>query len=296
MITEKTPSLTSVVVALDGEAKCGKTTVADGMREVLSDGNGLHPSIWRPDLEFSQVASVSAGSMFRTVALYKALVEVGGGSVEEFTSSDSDAIEALLEEPGIHDVLQRDPNVESQVSIVAQMAGVQALCGTLFANSVLEAFNHQGGGNLVIVDARDPVERMISNGIVGNEAGLIPPGSIVPVYIDTPVEVAAQRLPGGLESNIFKLRNRRNADATRAELPVKRPDLLIDDYDEWSKMLLLDDDRDIPLAPYRLDNGEDMPLDDLRLFNKSVTSLTLRLAHRRYMQNQPESVLSTISR
>lgn len=280
----------SVVVAKDGESKCGKTTlikaVAEqahrqaeavpsfvarqlGERAILNTTDCAKLLAWHSAVVFRQIIELSAGNYFRAASL----LEISGPSRERFDASDIPKLRKLMATDGVTEILQNDERVARHVSVVAKIPGVQTLCGAMFSGAIQEAYDAEGGSNLVIVDARDPVGILQRAGRIGGEYGQIEPATILPVYIDTPPETAARRLQGEYTENLAIVAGRRHTDATRAELPVRRPAQLIDSYDIWSSQF---DPPHIggPVAiPYRYDNGETCRLDDIPVFAANVATL-----------------------
>ncbi len=289
----------STFVAADGEAKCGKTTVIGhitGEAQYQADLFGQFTDAqyleetWNfsPDSAaglatnvsgmldahgFQNIVAISAGNTYRAAALYQALLEINGVTKPAFEASDADEIRRLLAIEGIEDVLQNDPNIGASVSRVAQFAGVQSLCGALFADTALEAYQRDGGGNLVVADARDPIGHLLRNGMIGTGENQIDPSTIVPLYIDTPADVAAERMPGVYEENLIIVENRRFLDATRAELPVVRPEVLIDDFTLWEK-LLAEARAEGTIPPmYRVNNNRAVDLGNIQRLGGVVATL-----------------------
>lgn len=276
-----------MVVAFDGEAKCGKTTIINNVAgeatyqasiipDLLSGKKGDWPEdvieLARPNLTqfqegvtFNEIFTISAGNMFRAATHYVISQEEKGQSKSVFDEEDVYTLRKLLDTEGMYDFLQDDPAISSRVSSVAQMAGVQALCGALFCDSVLEAYNAGDGANLVIVDARDPVGRMRRNDIIGEVDGRVHPASILPVYIDTPVEVAARRLGGDTARKVAEIAARRLLDTTRSELPVVRPDDGIDEFDVWLHQFEPGLQTEVA-RPLYLDNGELFSRENIKYF------------------------------
>jgi len=276
-----------MVVAFDGESKCGKTTIINAVATEafyqasvipsLLDGTGgfstatidnvrCELSAFQEALTFNSISTISAGNMFRAAALYVSEEEKKGAMKESFDSSDLSKLRDLLAVDGIQDVLQEDPTIGRRVSSVAKMPGVQALCSSIFCDNIITSYHADGGGNLVIVDARNPVGAMQRNGIIGNGESQIMPGSILPIYIDTPTEVAAARMGGVLADKIEEVSSRRHMDATREELPVTAPEVVIDDMSIWLKQFDDSEARATVAVPYRLDNGEGVGLNNIQYF------------------------------
>lgn len=251
MISEKL--VHSMVVAFDGESKCGKTTFTEmvaeearfqarfyrgdelgddwdpGVRQSIKDG----VADWANAINFNNVDTISAGNAFRAAAYYALRQEANGQVVTSFAERDIDSIREILDEDGIIDVLQNDSEIGRRVSSTAKLMGAQALCGAIFCDFISEAYHRDGGSNLVVIDARDPIGHMRRNDMLGTGAGQILPASVLPIYIDTPAEVAASRMAGEMHENVRLIEGRRLDDATRSELPVRRPDDLSEDFSGW---------------------------------------------------------------
>ncbi len=273
---------TSMIVAFDGESKCGKTTFADEVaqgaqwQKDLYNGVGLSDELLaemdkNPAMAslkstgFQNITTISAGNVFRAAALYTIIEEERGNNIESFAPSDDSKLRSMLREEGMIDILQNDPSIGARVSHVAKFAGVQALCGSLFCDTIEQAYFADGGHNLVVVDARDPVGHMKRNNLLGTEAGKIVPLSVLSVYIDTPTEVAASRMKGSLEDNVRLVAERRYADANREELPVLPPSVTVpvqawaDQVPFWDGSTI--ESLDEPLPPLHIMNGTESSLE-----------------------------------
>jgi hypothetical protein len=280
-------SVGSVVVAFDGESKCGKTTIINSVAAEARYQAGIIPAILdnsqevgryldeeqkkglarlQQRLAFNNISTISAGNMFRAAAFYAITQEQRGQTVSGFNEHDVANLRELLTTDGIYDVLQNDPTVGKRVSPVAKMAGAQALCGAIFCDSVVEAYHADGGANLVIIDARDPVGTLRRNNAIGNQDRQIDPASILPIYIETPLEIAAQRMGGNLEDKITEVSSRRLVDATRDELPVVKPNNLVHSLDEWLDQFGEPIPGSAVAAPYCLNNGEGVGLENIQYF------------------------------
>ena len=269
MSIENRQSLNSVVVTLDGEAKCGKTALAN---RIFTETTGLDsadqtviPEFNAADTAsdhqtepqpFNSTSIISAGSMFRAATLYKALLGVGGIEKTEFSEDDTEPLRGLLTLPGIRDVLETDPNIKGQVHHVSKLKGAQSLAQAIFADEVRNSYFYGGGGNLVIIDARDPVGTLFTQQAIGSEADQIDPASIIPIYIDTPTEVAAARLSGDFDDNLAEISSRRYVDATRPELPVTKPSVLEESFPIWLQRVLDLSGSEAPVPALLFDNGE----------------------------------------
>lgn len=265
----------SVVIALDGESKCGKTTVIDAIA-AEAEQLQLEPS---DNAQFGSVIKVSAGNLYRGATLYKTMLEERGQTKERFEPGDAEPLKELLSQPGTEEVLQNDQAIGKQVSFVARMLGIQALCETLLCDIVLDAY-HAGSGNLVIVDGRGPVDCFSRHTMIGDQKGQIHTATIMPVYIDTPAEDAAARLKGDFTDNLAIITARRTSDSTRSELPWTAPPVLTDDFDRWVRQFdPKTATREGLATPYRFFNGEGVTLDDVQQFSGMAALAALRLAH-----------------
>lgn len=275
----------SVIVAFDGESKCGKTTyaeaVADGAQyqKDLYGGIGLSDELLEEmrshegleslmDTGFHGITTISAGNLFRAAALYTIIEEKQGRNRSSFSPEDASRLRDMLREDGVIDVLQNDQEVGSRVSQVAQFAGVQALCGTTFCKMIEDAYFEDGGHNIVIVDARDPIGHMKRNNMLGLQPGKVIPLSVIGVYIETPADDAARRMKGQFEDNIQTVKERRHSDATREELPVTPPSFTAP-INEWYHAIPFWDGSTIssleempPLL--HIDNGSKTTLEHIR--------------------------------
>lgn len=280
-------SVHSMVVAIDGEAKCGKTTVIDAIAaeagyqasiipELLTNPTSIAARFGHDDrnklhdlhrqMSFDHIATVSAGNMYRAVAMYVMTQEREGYERTSFSEDDVEHLRGLLSSEGIYDYLQKNAAIGKRVSSVAQMPGVHGLCGAVFSDAVEEAYHKDGSANLVIVDARDPVGHLRRSGRIGTAPDQIEPASIMPIYIDTPAEVAASRLSGEYAERLEEVTSRRHMDATRAELPVKRPGNLISSFSEWWHQFGFPASGSEVAAPLLMDNGEHVSLDHIQHF------------------------------
>ena len=276
---------TSMVIAFDGESKCGKTTftkevalgaqyqkdlysglfLSDVLREGLRTDGALD---YFEQVGFDTISTISAGNIFRAAAHYTKVAEGGGKIIKAFSQTDAPLLRSMLDEEGMIDFLQNDDAVGKHVSEVAQFAGVQALCGVLFCEDIQRSYFENSGHNLVIVDARDPVGHMTRNNLLGTSKGKILPLSVLSVYIETPTHVAASRLKGSLEDNTKVVAERRLADATRAELPVVAPNNTTP-IREWSSTIPFWDGVSIsslgePLSTLHITNGEERSLEYIK--------------------------------
>jgi len=279
----------SVVVAFDGESKCGKTTIIKAVAERAGVQATIIPAIQTHAQQglydlgsftegtveklgflqeaygFTHIQTISCGNAFRAATLYKAIREMKGERVEGFTQQDIDPVRALLKSEGIIDILQEDPNIAEQVSVVGNMPGAQNLGGTLFCDSVRRAYFKDGGANLVVVDARDPIGHMWRNQLAGQRSDQIHPSAILPVYIDTSAEASARRIEGDYEVNYRKVLERRSEDRNHHENPVVRPTEFEKTLNGWAhQALLASSTSGETVKPYLFDNNIDDP-DSLRI-------------------------------
>lgn len=295
--------INSVLVAMDGESKCGKTTfanyiaeeatyqglfvknagdpnhlIANGFSPAISMAAAPHIATIHESFGFNDIETSSAGNAFRAAAFYHAMAELSGITLQKFVPEDTGKLIGLLATEGIVDILQNDDNIAQRVSEVAQLPGAQAVCGSIFARSVLEAYQKDGGGNLVIADARDPIGHLARNNMIGTGEGQIHPSTIIPIYIDTPADVAASRLSGDYATNLAHILERRLLDATRSELPVVRPARVTDDYDFWTRSI--NDSLTSGQIPetYRLDNHHEIDLEHIQFLGGLIASLASDMA------------------
>lgn len=286
--------VSSMVVAFDGPSKCGKTTYAEAVaeearfqkrfyegREIDDDwpyAEQLRAKVadWAESITFNHISTISAGNIYRAAALYVITQEEFGNEITSFSETDVDRLRELLAEDDVIDVLQNDPEVGRRVSPTAKFAGAQALCGTLFCDYLLDAYERDGGSNLVVVDARDPLGHMRRNNLLGEGTHQIAPTSVIPLYIDTPIQVAASRMKGSLEDNVEIVRSRRHDDANRAELPVSPPEILVENFRDWVTDVSRNSDGYIP-THYLAKNGENITLDNIQY----LASLVSLAAHNR---------------
>src|SRR5690554_4506983 len=105
----------SVVVAIDGESKCGKTTVINAIADEALFQARLIPNLLENggewgfvddtllELEtlqqrwgFDNITKISAGNSYRAAALYMALCEIKGIEKSEFVAEDISAVREIL--------------------------------------------------------------------------------------------------------------------------------------------------------------------------------------------------------
>jgi hypothetical protein len=281
--------VSSMVVAFDGPSKCGKTTFAEMVAEEarfqksflegreLDDewinAEQIRASVadWAESVNFRHISTISAGNVFRAAAYYAITEAEKGNTITSFVESDVDRLRELLAQDGIIDTLQNDPEIGKRVSPIAKFSGAQALCGTIFCDSIVEAYERDGGSNLVIVDARDPLGHLERNKILGKGIRRIPPDTVIPLYIDTPIQVAASRMSGELQDNIALIEARRRDDETRAELPVMPPEVLTEDTSGWLLDLLRNTDTYIP-THLLARNTEEVTLENVQFLASIVAS------------------------
>lgn len=279
-------TLHSTLVAFDGESKCGKTTVIDGVKEEAlyqasvfekakdipySEAISRTMAAYVDPKQFANITAISAGNSFRTATYYLQTEEQAGRHKKSFDESDIPRIRSMLNTDGIHDILQNDPNIEDRVSTVAKMTGVISVCETIFCDAVQDAYNAADGSNLVIVDARNPVDVMQRRSIVGTDKGQIMPYSILPIFIDTPLEIAASRTKGSFEENLTKIRGRRHNDLTRQEHPFVRPANLEHDFWSWIRQSR-ELERDEIAPPLYFDNGGTTTLGEVQYFSGMIAT------------------------
>lgn len=289
--------LSSVLVSLDGPSKCGKTTIANeitqgaqligevidgvcaddfiGKMNLSDEPKERHPRNMqdlRRDNCFTSALAISAGNAFRAAALYRLRLRNQGTEKDQFVPEDAYEIRRLLSDEETVHLLQNDPEIGRSVSEVARLAGIQAVCGTLFAETVRDAYMLDGGGNIVVADARDPIGHLLRNDMIGGDSYQIHPETVISLYIDTPPDVAAERMSGDYNENLNIVQLRRHLDETRDELPAIRPDDLFCDYDEWVRSLNTPWVLDRRPPTLCLDNGRSMAL-------SSTVHLGDRLGH-----------------
>lgn len=235
----------SMVVSFDGPSKCGKTTFAQAVagevayQDAFFEGEfipihlkkDMQPCIDRDygrNVAFKSVHTISAGNIFRAAALHVLDEKKKGNTKEAFGQHDATIIQALLAQENTLDRLQTDPTIGASVSTVAQMMGVQAVCSELFVDMIVESYHNEGGPNLVIVDARNPVGHLKMHNKLGSGQNQIAPFTILPLYIDTPANTAAARMSGSYEENLRIVIARRKSDTTRKEMPVVPPEKLVE--------------------------------------------------------------------
>jgi hypothetical protein len=277
----------SVAAAFDGPTKCGKTSVIRAVdSKAEQQRNAIRSAAAGPLREsgrggaqllrsrtFNSIIRISAGNRFRAAALLEITAAESGRPLEQFEPQHADEVRALLETEAMIDRLQNDPGIADNVARVAQMAGVQALCGELFSDDVVSAYLSGGGGNLVVVDARDPVGVLVRNGRLGTGSGQVLPASILPIYLDAPAHIAAG-WSGDYETELARIEKRRHDDATRTEFPVVKPPQLIDDLGVWSQQFNTLSPDEVAV-PYEFRNDEHMTLDGIQNFAGQVAALAL---------------------
>ncbi len=124
-------SIDSVVVAVDGESKCGKTTFiravsneAQHQRDdfffgAVKPDTGLFPDeesrasaeAWVKTITFNDIRHVSCGNAFRAAAYYAIKQEQAGITKDAFTAADTDLLREMLSEEGARELLQSDPRI-----------------------------------------------------------------------------------------------------------------------------------------------------------------------------------------
>ena len=288
-------SLESMVIAVDGEAKCGKTTVITAIADEAEFQAGIIPDLLREEdsnpyagivprlsglkalqeaYSFNNITAISAGNFFRAATQLVIEQENKGVNKSYFDKKDLAAVIGILSSDGAVDFLQTDVGIESRVGKVGKLVGVQALCGSAFVHALTNAYHNDGGGNLVIVDARQPLEWLKRNDALGQGAGEVKPSTIMPIYIDTPAEVAARRMLGDFNANLERIESRRFEDATRDEYPVEKPTEFIEsDLIRWFKQFIVHERTVEELAlPFKLVNDEDLSLSNIKYFASLVAT------------------------
>lgn len=299
--------LHSVVVTVDGPSKAGTTAIierigdaaghqetmfsilldqnavvvdagADGYdEEILSELQSRHQMA-----TFEGVTVIRGGNFYRAAALYVMLSDLKGEPKTSLDETDADAVREILALDGIQEVLDNDPNLGRGVSdVFARYAGAQALCSTMLTDAVLNAYGEDGMGGLVIVDARDPLGHMERNSILGALPGRIDPNSIVPLYVQTPADIAGSRMPGDLDENIKLVEARRLKDATREENPVHEPTSVVKDLGGWRGELLAASPFDTG-EPFLVVNDRRISLEDLDALGAIVVAAAQKLGEQLY--------------
>jgi hypothetical protein len=180
--------------------------------------------------------------------------------------------------PAINEVLQSDPNIGLRVNIIAKMAGAQALCGSMTGARVLDAYHQNGGGNLVVADFRDPLGTMIRHNVIGESHGQVSPASVMPIYVETPTEVAAKRMGGNFNDRLVEVATRRLMDSTRKEHPVMRPSVMLEDFGAWLDQFQKSVNGELAL-PYLLYNGEGVSLENVQHTAGMIAAMAQNLAY-----------------
>jgi hypothetical protein len=296
----------SVLVTADGETKCGKTTIiglivneAEDQKQYAQEC--IQPAehvLKAPDyktevaivqgllrcLSFNEVVGISAGNAFRAATEYVRTWEEKDWTKSRFEARDADNIRELLAREGVRYKLQHDHEIEDRVDSVAQMPGAQTVCDAIFCDEIIAAYHANGGGNLVVVDARDPIGHLMRNNRLGNGKEAILPASIMPFYIDTPSKDSAQWMVvskgGELEDWTTYIEARRREDAERHELPVTKPASLVDRYRIWEQQfstLPLDGSIAVPL---HFKNGEHMLPENIQWFAGHIALAAQNHRHR----------------
>jgi len=266
-------SRVGVLVAGDGESKCAKTFTAehlateaqyqkDRLSRELGRIVGLAPAgsilsgqvLSLGNLMFTNIVTISAGNFFRGAGLYAERLEWSGRPKRAFARADTEPLRELMAEKDILEQLQTD-SVGNKASAASRLPGALALCETAFCETIREEYHRDGGGHLVITDARNPLNIFARRGLVGSEHDQIDPLSVIPYYIDTPAEVAAGWLTGDYDEQLANIRHRRHSDATRPEHPITVPTNLIGDFDAWWDQFVSPRHEGVLAAPYHLING-----------------------------------------
>lgn len=290
--------LASVVITVDGAAKCGKTAVTSNIAEearyysydfgtqLLDPRSEFAEYVYigevgaliaaKEEATFDNIVKISAGNAFRAATLYTVLLALKGEEKTEFTDADADELREMLSADGMLDVLQHDAHIATSMGKVDRIPGVQRLCGTIFSDAVKKAYNRDGGSNLVVADARDPIGHLLLNDAIGTRAGQIDPATIVPIYVEAPAEDMARRMQGDFDDELEKIQKRRIGEATRKELPVTRPTNLIEikDYKIWRDQFDQPIGMDNLPAPLLLPNHGEISLPDIQGIAGRIAVLT----------------------
>ena len=295
----------SVLLAFDGKSKCGKTTIS----RVVTEEARWHNEVYHETLEnrkwqsmiapadresiasfiqrhkFDNIEAISAGNAFRAAALLISHLEEKGQPKTSFRPEDIDDVRELLAKKGVREMVQTDPKIGKLVSHTSKLPGAQALGNTIFCDQVSEAFKRDGGANLVVVDARDPVAHLKRNDLVGSAPDQIHPGAIMPIYIDTPIAVAASWVKGDYFTAVAEICDRRLTDATRVEFPVTDPDEVIHNFDVWNAQFAPGLELTDTVAPWRFMNGPSVELPNIQwlgnLLAHAASDQAINLRHQR---------------
>jgi hypothetical protein len=296
--------INSVVTTVDGESKVGKTVFIDAIANGATFQTQMYQEAVSPegpfgDLElgstrewidavtFNGIYKVTAGNAFRAAALYVRELEAAGQTKTMFDDDDAVKLWELLGKEGAADILQTDPEIEGRVSKVAQMTGVRALCETIFCNEVTKAYNAEGGSNLVIVDARNPIAVFQRNDILGENSQQIRPNSIVPLFIDTPVGVAASRLKGDYQANVARIAQRRQDDRQRPEYPFEDPEKVIRDSRSWLRQFPHPSTMNGIALPLYIQNGPTLSIGGIHAIAERIAATAHDTAGNIYRSLQP---------
>ena len=293
----------SVLAAVNSESKVGGTSLAHmiaagairlGLVEdptlngcELPVDNGLR-------LEgapcFSAVETVSAGDVFRAVALRYAELEDSGIQQDKFTDGDVPHIREILARNDIQAVLQTHPRIEDSVSTVAQTPGVIDLCHGVYTSMTLGALQPADGSNrFVVLDARNPVEVMQAEGKIGRGLHQVAAEAIVAIHATAPVDVAAKRSLWrnpelrGLEvtdpeewsrllaQETARIQDRRTKDRGRDYFPYVEPSAM-SNFTDW-EVKLLSANGGMPNYLH-FDNGERTTLSGMDAFGRRIAQVT----------------------
>ena len=247
----------SVLVGFDGPSKCGTTTFANA---VVDQAQTL-------GLIFDSVATYSAGNAYRAATRHVIDEEARGRKFSGLTDDDEIAVGRILMTHGIHTELQTDPVIAERVNRVAQMPNAQRICSGLFSELVARTYWGDGTrANLVVVDARDPYGVLTRNDRIGERPGQIRLASFMPVFIDTPPDLAARRMGGDYNTKLTQVLRRRREDAERPEFPVTEPEETLSDFGQWEQQFRGIKHRSELAIPLRFDNGEYTDLQDVSRF------------------------------
>jgi hypothetical protein len=272
----------SLVVIIDGEARCGKTSLIEAIKNGASRyferlGKFAIHLTNRNDRTtllngsmFNKVTTISAGNAYRALALAHAISAYNGDVLDFEDEETKQGIIKMLEVEGVEEILQTDEGVARSVSNVAAMPGSQDLCRTIFTNMVSKAYNHNNGvGNLVIVDARNPLEQLVEYGVIGEEEEQIHPLRILHLFLDTPL--------GALEArgvDVTETKKRRYLDRNRKDHPFVMPNETLDRKSipyALQHLSGLHGNCDL-LPPFRVD-GASMTLDDVEELGYKIAVL-----------------------
>ncbi len=148
------------------------------------------------------------------------------------------------------------------------------------------AYHANGGSNLVIVDGRNPVDIFLRNDIVGSDTTRVRADSILSIYLDDSVEMAASWAQDNYEDSLANVCSRRMADATRSEYPMTRPNNCITDFSAWLSQFPHVDTETGLAQPLRIDNNR-LSLEAVHGFAGYIAAAAHDTAGYLYASRQP---------